>query len=146
MALEIDHSKQMVKGIGIHHNKTHTESNKTTINHPSIHLSIFHTINNLFYNKQTLILSQFFLYYIRNKLVLLKIGVLIPILQFPKRIVPHAPNSILKRRYSSLPFPKLDVLSIFCSAVCISAQQLPGNLPPTPTQQTLAPSIPSRFH
>lgn len=51
------------------------------------------------------ILAQFFLYHIWNKLILLEISILIPILKFLKRIFTHTPNSIFKRRYSSLLSP-----------------------------------------
>ena len=92
--------------IHIHHSDTFYKL-KNSFSILLCKILISYQVNSLYHvGEQTnTILAQFFLYHIWNKLILLEISILIPILKFLKSIFTHTPNSIFKRRYSSFLSP-----------------------------------------
>ena len=92
--------------IPIHHSDTFYKL-KNSFSISPYKILITYQLNSLYHvGEQTNpIFAQFFLNHIWNKLILLEISILIPILKFLKSIFTHTPNSIFKRRYSSFLSP-----------------------------------------
>ena len=90
----------------IHHSDTFYKL-KNSFSIPLCKILISYQLNSLHHvvEQTNPILAQFFLYHIWNKLILLEISILIPILKLLKSIFTHTPNSVFKRRYSSFLSP-----------------------------------------